>query len=303
MKRIKKSGILFAVAAILLLTPHVSRGDSMKLVIGSKEYTEQKILGQMMIALLEENGFQCVDKTGIGGTRVIREALLKRQVDMYMEYTGTALAAHLNIGISVTDPQACYETVKQTDLERHHLVWLSPMPFSNTYCLMMTRKKSEELQIKTISALSEYAGRYPNELIFGLNAEFFTRIDGYPSLQHRYKLEFPRDSIIKMGLSLLYSAVGEDYLQVALGYSTDGRIKAFDLFILEDDEHFFPPYNPAPVLHKDMADRYPQLETIFEKLSEKLDAESMVNLNYQADIEGVSFRDAARNWLKRAGLL
>lgn len=305
MNTMKRSGILLlAVTAIFCLMPSPGQGGGgMKLVIGSKEFTEQRILGQIMIALLEENGFQCVDKTALGGTRVIREALLKRQIDIYMEYTGTALSAHLNIGVSLTDPRACYETVRQTDLERHNLVWLSPMPFSNTYCLMMTRKKSEALRIKTISALAEYVSRYPNALIFGLNAEFFTRIDGYPSLQHEYKLRFPRDSIIKMGLGLLYSAVGKDYLQVALGYSTDGRIKAFDLFLLEDDEHFFPPYNPAPVLHRDIAEKCPELKGIFERLSEKLDDKAMVNLNYEADIEGVPVRDVARNWLKREGLL
>ncbi len=220
-----------------------------------------------------------------------------------MEYTGTALSVHLNIGESVTDPQQCYDRVKKEDLERHNLVWLPPLTFNNTYCLMMRRTESEKLGIETLSDLSKYAYRHPAEFTFGLNAEFFTRVDGYPSLQHAYKLKFSRDSIIKMSIGLLYKALGEELLQVALGYATDGRIKAYDLLPLEDDKHFFPPYNPAPVLHRDVVEKYPQLEEIFKRLVEKLDTDAMVELNYKVDIEDIPARDVARRWLRRVGLL
>ncbi|MCP4111174.1 MAG: glycine/betaine ABC transporter substrate-binding protein [Desulfobacteraceae bacterium] len=294
--------VLFLAASLLFLIPAAAPGSSRKLVIGSKGFTEQKLLGQMMIAVLENNGFQCGDKTGMGGTWPVRKALAEGKIDIYMEYTGTALSVFLNIREPVSDPVKCYEIVKKQDMERNNLVWLAPMDFNNTYCLMMQHDESERFGIRTLSDLSKYLNRYPDKMIFGLNASFYTRLDGYPSIQHVYKLKFPQSGIIKMDVGLLYKALGEGLLQVALGYSTDGRIKSYNLSVLEDDKHFFPPYNPAPVIRKETAEKYPKLADILEPLSKKLNTEAIIELNYKVDEERIPIRDVVRNWLKSEGL-
>ncbi|QTA86950.1 glycine betaine ABC transporter substrate-binding protein [Desulfonema magnum] len=306
MKRLTKTivGCVFlAVAAIMILSPAASFAESKKLVIGSKEFTEQRILGKIMIVLLEKNGFECTDKTGLGGTSVARKALENRQIDVYMEYTGTALMTILKHKKPITDPQKCYEIVKQEDLEKNGLAWLPFMAFNNTYCLMMQRTASEKLGIKSLSDLAKYVNSNPDKIAFGVNAEFYARPDGYRHLQRAYGFKFPKNKIVKMESGLLYKALKEGQIDVGLGFATDGRIKGFDLVALEDDRQYFPVYNPAPVLKREIAEKYPELEDIFKKLGEKLNTEAMSDLNYQVDIEHKNVKDVATDWLKRAGLI
>jgi len=287
----------------IFFATHQAYSADKKMVIGSKEFTEQRILGQIMIALLQKHGFQCEDKTGLGGTLVARKALLAGQIDTYMEYTGTGLLVHLKHKEAITDPVKCYEAVKKEDLERNGLVWLPYMAFNNTYCLMMRREAAEANGIKTLSDLAAFVKANPDKIRFGLNAEFYARADGYRALQKAYGFEFPSDKIIKMSSGLLYKALKDGQLEVAMGFATDGRIKGFDLVVLQDDKQFFPVYNPAPVVRKETAQQYPELETIFAELAGKLDTDAMTQLNYEVDIEHKSPKDVAQEWLKSVGLI
>lgn len=296
-KRVAVSVIAVIVAAIIF-TPVASMADAKKMVVGSKEFTEQRILGQIMIALLEKNGFECTDKTGLGGTLVARKALENKQIDIYMEYTGTALITFLRHKEAITDPQKCYEAVKKEDLEKNGMVWLPYMAFNNTYCLMMRKAESEKLGIKTLSDLAKYVKAHPKAISFGLNAEFYARPDGYRPLQKAYEFKFPKNKLIKMESGILYKALKEERINVGLGFATDGRIKGFNLVVLEDDKKFFPVYNPAPVVSKETAEKYPELTEILKGLSEKLDTDAMTNLNYQVDIEHKNVKKVAIEWLK-----
>lgn len=273
-----------------------------KLVVGSKAFTEQRLLGQVMILLLEKNGFRAEDKTGLGGTLVVREALVNKQIDVCMEYTGTALLTILKAPQAITDPVKCYEEVKMLDA-KNGIVWLPYIPFNNTYCLMMRKADAEKLKIKTISDLSKYANDNPGRVSFGLNAEFYSRPDGYKPLQAAYGFKFPEDKIIKMDPGLLYKALKEGQVQVAMGFSTDGRIREFDLVVLQDDKGYFPVYNPCVVVRKDTLDTYPELTKIFAPLSQKLDTQTMTSLNFQVDGEHKPAKDVAKEWLTKAGLL
>jgi osmoprotectant transport system substrate-binding protein len=273
-----------------------------KMVVGSKAFSEQRLLGQIMIQLLEKNGFKVDDKTGLGGTLVVREALVNKQIDIAMEYTGTGLITILKAPQAITDPVKCYEEVKKLD-EKNGIVWLPLIPFNNTYCLMMRRVDAEKLNIKTISNLAKYVKDNPDKIAFGLNAEFYSRPDGYKPLQAAYDFKFPEDKIIKMDPGLLYKALKDGQIQVSMGFSTDGRIKEFDLLVLKDDKDYFPVYNPCVVVRKETLDAYPELAKIFAPLSQKLDTQAITELNFQVDGEKKAAKDVAKEWLTKAGLL
>ena len=295
--------LLTVVMAVAFLTAVPGFAAEKKLVVGSKAFTEQRILGAILIALLEKNGFQAEDKTGLGGTVVVREALVNKQIDTYVEYTGTGLLVLLKHEKGITDPKECYETVKKEDLEKNSIVWLPYMNFNNTYCLMMRDEDAKKLNIKTLSDLAKYVKANKTAITLGLNGEFYARADGYRPLQEAYGLEFPDDKIVKMDPGLLYNALKDGQVQVALGFATDGRIKGFNLVVLEDDKHFFPVYNASVVVRKDTAAAYPELEKIFGELAKKLDTAAMTDLNYQVDVEHKTVKDVARDWLKKVGLL
>jgi osmoprotectant transport system substrate-binding protein len=298
----KMTALMLVIAAGAVFCGSLAAAAEKKLVIGSKNFTEQQILGEIMIQLLNNRGFKCEDKTGLGGTLVARKALENSQIDMYMEYTGTALVTMLKESV-ITDPKACYDFVKKTDLERNGLVWLPYMAFNNTYCLMMRRDDAAAKKIKTLSDLSVYVKANPTKIRFGTNDEFYARPDGYKPLQKKYDFQFPEDKIVKMAPGLLYKALQDGELEVAMGFATDGRIKGMNLVILEDDRTYFPVYNPAPVVKKEIAAKYPELEKIFGELSAKLDTQTMTALNYSVDGEHKPVKEVVAGFLKGAGLV
>jgi osmoprotectant transport system substrate-binding protein len=177
------------------------------------------------------------------------------------------------------------------------------MDFNNTYCLMIREADAKKLNIKSLSDLAKYVKANKDALTVGLNGEFYARADGWRPLQEAYALEVPEDKIVKMDPGLLYSALKDGQVQVALGFATDGRIKGFNLLVLGDDKHFFPVYNAAVVVKKETAAQYPELEKIFAELAKKLDTATMTDLNYQVDVEHKTVKDVARDWLKKVGLL
>mgnify|MGYP000260782194 CR=1 FL=1 len=295
----------FCLGILVLLTVALAMpatATEKKLVVGSKAFTEQRLLGQIMILLLEKNGFVVDDKTGLGGTLVLREALVNKQIDICMEYTGTALLTILKAPQPINDPVKCYEEVKKLDA-KNGIVWLPFIPFNNTYCLMMRRADAEKLNIKTISDLAKYVKENPGKIAFGLNAEFYIRPDGYKPLQAAYDFKFPEDKIIKMDPGLLYKALKDGQVQVSMGFSTDGRIKEFDLLVLQDDKLFFPVYNPCVVVRQETLTAYPELSKIFAPLSQKLDTQTITELNFQVDGEKRAAKDVAKEWLKKVGLI
>jgi osmoprotectant transport system substrate-binding protein len=295
--------IAAAVCGAMLMLPAISQAADKEMVVGSKNFTEQRILGYLMIELLENNGFACDDKTGLGGTLVVRKALENRQVDIYMAYTGTMLLTVLKEKKVITDPVECYNFVKKKDLAENGIVWLPYMPFNNTYCLMMRKDAAAKLGIKTLSDLSVYVQKNPDAIAFGTNEEFYARPDGYKPLQKKYDFKFPRKKIIKMTPGLLYKALKNGQVDVAMGFATDGRIKGFGFVVLEDDQQYFPVYNPAPIVKKETAEKYPELVEIFKKLSRHLDTAAMTSLNFKVDGEHQNVRKVARDWLKSVDLI
>lgn len=295
--------VFVLLVVVMAIPPAVAQAANKKLVVGSKEFTEQLVLGQIMIALLDHHGFHCVDKTGLGGTLVARNALVNKQIDIYMEYTGTGLLVILKHKKAITNPVKCYEVVKKEDLAKNHMVWLPYMKFNDTYCIMMRKAEAAKLHIYTISELAHYVKAHPNALKFGVNAEFYARPDGYKAMQKAYGFKFPPQDVVKMTSGLLYTALKEGQLGVSMGFATDGRIKAFNFTVLKDNKDFFPVYNPAPVVREATAKKYPQLKKIFAQLGAKLNTKAMVEMNYEVDIQHKSPKSVAEQWLKRVGLI
>jgi osmoprotectant transport system substrate-binding protein len=287
---------------VVSISCHKAVNDK-KVIIGGKNFTEQYLLAEMGKNLMEKNGFSVELKTGVGSS-VIRQSLLKGQIDLYYEYTGTAYTVYHKQADPhiMTDRTRCYEWVKEADA-REGLIWLESVPFNNSYTLMMREEDAERLGISSISDLSRYINKYPEKLLIGVNAEFWERPDGFKALMSHYGFMVPYNSIKKMESGLAYKALQEEHVSVSMGFETDGRIGAFGFINLKDDRSFFPVYNPAPVIRKNVLDKYPEIQKILEPIAEHLTTEEMRKLNAEVDIEKKQVEDVAANWLKRKNLL
>ena len=267
------------------------------IVVGSKEFTEQIILGQLAVLALQDAGYEVDDQTNLGGTSVNREALLAGEIDLYWEYTGTAWMAFLGHEEPITDPQECYDKVKAEDAG-NGLVWLDMAPFNNTYTLMMKQEKGQELGIKSISDLAAYING-GGDASLCTDQEFYARPDGFKGVEELYGFQFDEDQVIMMDPGLTYKALQDDQCTTAMGFATDGRIPAFGFFNLEDDKQFFPVYNPAPVVRKEIMDQYPGVATVLNPVAQALTTEKMMELNKRVDIDEEDPEDVARDFLQQ----
>jgi osmoprotectant transport system substrate-binding protein len=265
-----------------------------KIVIGGKDFTEQLLLAKITSIYLKEQGYTVEEASNMGST-VVRNALENGQIDMYWEYTGTALVVYQKQKVE-TDTNKTYDLVKAKDKE-NKLVWLDKADLNNTYAIMMLDTKAKELNIKTISDLAAYMNKKPDELKFASNAEFYAREDGVKGLEKKYDFTFPAKNVVKMDSGLLYNALKDGQVNVSVGFATDGRIKGFKLVVLDDDKQFFPAYNAAPVVRQAILDKDPGLAELLNKLPAKLTAETMMNLNYTVDVEHKDVAEVSRNWL------
>lgn len=271
-----------------------------QITIGGKSFTEQFLLSKMTVLLLEEEGFS-VDELNNLGSSVIRRALINEQIDMMWEYTGTALVTYMEKQ-PISDPIKAFQRVKQLDQKRD-IVWTNMSQVNNTYALIMKSEQAEKLGIKTISDLAEYVRNHPGELTMATDAEFLNRSDGLPGVEETYNFEFKTSNIRQMQTGLYYEALDNGQVDVSVGFSTDARINAYDLVVLEDDKSFFPPYYAALSINEEVYEKYPEINEITAPLAEKLNSEIMRELNYKVDIEGKSVSVVAHNWLVENGLL
>lgn len=271
-------------------------GDTIR--VGSKEFTEQYLLGNMYEMLLDDAGFDA-QFTAIGGTAENHRALLEDEIDLYPEYTGTALLTQLEMDYDPTmSAEDVYQTVKQQYEEQFDLTLLEPTNFNNTYCLTTTREKAEELGLQTASDLSTAAP----ELVFGTTQEFVERADGLPGLQETYG-GFNFKEVLGLDPGLLYTGLDQGDIDVTTCFGTDGQIAAFDLVVLEDDMGFWPPYPAAPVVRQDVLDDHPEIADILNALSARLDGENMRQLNWEVAGNGREPDEVAREFLISEGLL
>ncbi|MBE9156752.1 quaternary ammonium transporter [Nodosilinea sp. LEGE 06152] len=265
--------------------------------VGSKDFTEQLIIGEMYALVLEENGFTVERKLNLGGTPVAQAAIESGEIDLYPEYTGTALLTVLKLPVS-SDQQAVYDTVKQAYQEQFNLVWLDPAPMNNTQALAMTEERAEALNIRTIS---DFAAQASNLTLIG-PPEFEVREDGLVGLQEAYG-GFSLKSYKPVDAGLRYKGLVDGEADVAVAFGTDGEISAFNLVVLEDDEALFPPYQVAPIVSQAALDANPGIAEALNQVSPLLNDDVMRQLNYEVSGNQREPADVAREFLVDAGLV
>ncbi|NIS38851.1 glycine/betaine ABC transporter substrate-binding protein, partial [Candidatus Saccharibacteria bacterium] len=232
--------------------------------------------------------------------------LLHRELDTYIEYTGTALVNFMGTSERevLSDPRNAYETIRKWDKQHHQLVWLKPWSgINNTYTVLMRKETAQKLQLRTISDLADYLEQ-STTIQFGSDPEFAARKDGLPGLQKAYGIDdHPNFQIKQMDAGLVYQTLSQGSIDAAIGYSTDGRIAAFDLVRLKDDKNYFPVYNPTPVYQQSTLQQFPKITEILNRIAETITAEEITEMNYRHDVELVRPKVLAREWLKEHGLL
>jgi osmoprotectant transport system substrate-binding protein len=251
------------------------------LTIGSKFFTEQVILAELLAQHIESRTNIPVDrKTNLGGTLLVHKALLSGDLDLYVEYTGTALTAVLNETPGTDTPAAIYNRVKQQYSQRFQLDLTEPLGFENTFAMVIRGEDAQVLHLRTTSDLVPVAPKWRA----GVGYEFLERPDGFPGWSARYSLHFAAPPNV-MDLGLLYRALLDHQVDVVAGNSTDGLIDSLHLVALEDDKHYFPPYDAVPIVRRAALEKFPQLRSALGDLSGKLTAADMRHLNAQVDAD------------------
>jgi len=300
----KKYFVLLVALCFLTLPLTVLAGGPVN--VASKGFTEQIILGKIMVNLLKDRGIPVKDRTSLGGTNVNREALEQGQIDVYMEYTGTAWMTFFKKKETVRDPMGLYEKVKAIDAKKG-LVWLAPAKFNNTYAIVMSAKKADELGINTLSDWAAWIKKNPGKMTVAVNTEFYSRADGFKGMMGYYGLKFGKDipdaDVKKMETPLCKKAVRDGQAMCGMAFATDGEIKAYNQTVLEDDKSYFPIYNPAPVIRKAVLKQYPEIKFILGEIGASLDTATMTRLNYRVNVNGEKPAWVAKSWLKGVGLI
>jgi osmoprotectant transport system permease protein len=265
-------------AGIFLFTSTGGRVESARSIsIGSKDFTEQEIIGNMMADLIEDRTDISVKRRlNLGGTQVCFEALKNGDIDLYIEYSGTAYTDTLKHP-PINDMDQVYETVRTELKEKYDINVLKQMNFNNTFVLAVTQETAKKYGLETISDLAKEAGG----LTSGLTFEFTNREDGLSGLQKTYHFQLGKN--ITLDNAPRYAALQNGTVDVIDAYATDGLLKKFGLKSLVDDQKFFPPYFAMPIIRGEALEKYPEISAILEELSPLLTDEVMRELNYKVD--------------------
>jgi osmoprotectant transport system substrate-binding protein len=268
-----------------------------ELTVGSKNFTEQLVLGELLAQLLGGVCRQPVERRFyLAGTYICHQALLAGRIDMYVEYTGTALAAILKEHPS-GDPQSVYQQVKDAYKQKFNLDIMPPLGFNNSFAMVMRGDDARRLKVTTLSQLASVA---PN-LRLGVGYEFLERQDGYKGLVTTYGLKFAEAPRV-MDLGLLYRALQNKSVDVVAGNNTDGLIAALGFVVLDDDKHYFPPYDAVPIVRPHVLQQCPAAGAAFDRLGGRITAGDMRQMNYAVDGEKRDAAEVVKDFLRESGL-
>jgi osmoprotectant transport system substrate-binding protein len=268
---------LFLASAIALLATACTPRRN-EIVVGSKNFTEQLILGELLAQALAQRCSAAIERRFyLAGTYICQQAMLSGRIDTYVEYTGTALSAVLKKDYS-GDPQSVYDRVKSAYKQRFNLDVMAPLGFNNTFAMVVRGEDARRMGISRLSQLGQYAP----QMKLGVGYEFLERKDGYQGLVRTYDLRFEEAPRV-MDLGLLYRALENRSVDIVAGNNTDGLIEAMGLVVLEDDKHYFPPYDAVPIVRPEMLQRCPASRQVFEDLAGRITADQMRKMNYAVD--------------------
>ncbi|MFJ7661796.1 osmoprotectant update ABC transporter permease/substrate-binding subunit OpuFB [Lysinibacillus sp. NPDC097162] len=285
-------------AIVLIVLPFLNFNDKEDIVIAGKLGSEPEILINMYKLLIENDTDLHVQlKPGLGKTSFVFNALKSGSIDIYPEFTGTAIAEFLKEQAVSNDQEDVYKQAKEGMLEKFDMVMLNPMQYNNTYALAVSKQMADTYQLQTISDIKAIQ----DTIKAGFTLEFNDREDGYLGIQKRYGINIA--SITTMEPKLRYQAIQSDNIDLLDAYSTDSELRQYDLTVLIDDQQLFPPYQGAPLLRKETLEKYPELEKVLGKLANQITDDEMREMNYQVNVEGKNIEDVARTFLENAGLL
>ncbi len=270
------------------------------IVVGSKTFTEALLLGTMTYQYLRALGYPVENKVGLGELAVIRPALESGQVGAYWEYTGTVLINVMKHAPSF-DEKESYNLVKEWDA-KNNIIWLDYAPLNDTYGIMVRKDIADKYNLKTTSDLINQIKK-GEKIRFVSTQEYNERPDGLSHFEEVYGFKYPRNLVINAALNVGYEALKTGQAEAGLAFTTDARVKAYGLVMLEDDKKCFPVYNAAPLFRKEILDAYPKIPEQMKKLSSLLDNETIMELNKQVDVDKKSVDEVAKEFLKKNGLI
>ena len=272
----------FVVLLLLgLVLPGCRDSTTPKITVGSKFFTEQVVLAELLAQHIEaRTGIHVDRKTNLGGTLLLHKALLAGALDLYVEYTGTALTTVLNESPQNNDPAAAYQRVKQLYADRFHLTVTEPLGFENTFAMVIRGEDAQKFHLEKLSDIAPIAPKWR----VGVGYEFLERPDGFLGLTRTYHLQFAAAPTV-LDLGLIYRALISRQVDIIAGNSTDGSIEALHLVPLADDRHYFPPYDAVPVVRDDTLAKSPVLRDALAELGGKVSAADIRHLNAQVDVD------------------
>lgn len=283
--------------ALLCATLLAAPAWAQTIKVGSKNFTEQYVAAEIYAQALEGAGFRVDRRINLGGTMIAHTALTAGQIDVYPEYTGTALLAVLKGEVS-GDPQKVYDQVKSYYEDKFGLTWLAPTAVNNGYAIIVRPEIAARYKLDTLTSL----GAASRELVLGAGTEFTDRYDGLPGLKAVYNIEFKQfRQFAKLGLR--YDALQAKQVDVANGFSTDWQIEQEKLVVLKDDKNLFPPYYLAPVIRQDTLRANPRLADVLNRVSATMDTETMRRLNAEVERDKDEPKDVARRFLRSKSLV
>ncbi len=282
--------VLFALFSIV--SPLIMSNQQKEIVIAGKLGSEPEILINMYKLLIENDTDIKVElEPGLGKTSFVFNALKSGSIDIYPEFTGTAISEFLKETAKSTDSVEVYQQAKEGLTAKFDMVLLKPMHYNNTYALAVPNQLAKQYHLKTISDLKQVQ----NKMKAGFTLEFSDREDGYKGIQKLYDIHF--SNLVTMEPKLRYGAIQSGDINLVDAYSTDSELKQYKLSVLEDDQHLFPPYQGAPMLRKETVEKYPEIADALNKLAGKITDDEMREMNYQVNVEGVSPKTVAANYL------
>lgn len=295
----KPQKIVTCALAVVIIVSSVclfaKRND--KVVVGSYNSSEQTILGNMLATLIEKNTDLKVEKKfNLGGSGIIFNALKSNKIDLYPEYTGTALLDIMKAKL-INDPTKAYAVVSDYYNKEYGITWLKPFGFSDGYAIAVRQDTAKKYHLNTISDLSKIGSK----LKLGCTLEFSNREDGYLGLNKKYHLNFKSVNTVEGGLR--YTSLNNKKSDIMDAFSTEGLLKAFKLKVLKDDKHFFPPYDGVPIISNKALKKHPELKPLINKLAGKITDEEMIDLNYKVDKLGEKPENVAEDFLRKKKLI
>lgn len=310
-RRLRLVSLIFALVLPVFVSvavlPSVSMAGS-PLRVASKIDTEGGLLGQMIVILLENHGYTVEDRTALGATNVVRQAIIAGEIDIYPEYTGNGYYFFEGTDPEVwKDAEKAYETVARFDLQKNGIVWMKPAPANNTWAIASRRDLAEKENLKTLEDFAAYVNG-GGKVKLACSEEFASRPDVLPAFEKAYGFQLEKEQLLILSggntaQTEQAASMGTDGVNFAMAYGTDGGIAVLDLVVLEDSKGVQPVYEPAPIIRKDALETYPEVRGILEPAFMNLDMGTLQKLNGQIAVEGLDPASVARTYLQEQGLV